>query len=133
MAKRNVLIVYEASCEPLKKVAQKIQNSASKAAQVTLRAAPEVRIPDVLAADTFFFGAETPSSPEYAEVDRILECANLSGRCCGLYTHSSLKALDYLSGMILDSGLKACPDRIQLSANPDDVTLSAWVDSILND
>jgi hypothetical protein len=133
MAKRNVLIVYEASCEPLKKVALKIQKSASMTAQVCLRAAPEVRIPDILAADSYFFGAETPASPEFAEVDRILKCANLVGRNCGLYTQSSLKALDYLSLMIRDSELKACPDRIQLSANPDDVTLSAWVNSILND
>lgn len=133
MAKRNVLIVYESSCEPLKKVAQKIKNSASKAGQVVVRSAPEVRIPDLLAADSFFFGAETPASPEYVEIERILKCANFAGRNCGLYTHSSLKALDYLSLMIHDSELKACPDRIQLSANPDDVTLSAWVDSILSD
>jgi hypothetical protein len=131
MAKRNVLIVYEASCESLKKAALKIQNSAQKDAQVAMRSALEVRIPDILAADSFFFGAETPASPEYAEIDRILKCANLAGRNCGLYTQSSLKALDYLSGMIQDSELKACPDRIQLSINPDDVTLSAWVDSIL--
>lgn len=131
MAKRNVLVVYESACEPLKKAAVKIQSSAQKDASVTLRAAAEVRIPDILAADRFFFGAETPASPEFAEVDRILKCANLSGRRCGFYTQSSSKALDYLSGMVKDSELKACPDRIQLSSNPDDVTLSAWVDAIL--
>ncbi len=131
MAKRNVLIVYEASCEPLKKAAVKIQNHSASGHRVALRAAAEVSVPDVLAADGFFFGAETPASSEFAELARILECVNLAGRGCGLYTHSSLKALDYLGLMIRDSELKACPDRIQLSANPDDVTLSAWVDSIL--
>lgn len=131
MAQRKVLVIYESSSSSLKDMAKRIGSICEGRAQVKIRPAKDVAIPELLAADAYFFGADTPASPEFAEIDRVLRGMNLAGRRCAFFSEASPKALDYLSLMTKDSELKASPERLLNSHSPDEPTISAWVGAVL--
>jgi hypothetical protein len=131
MRKRNVLIVYESDSPLLKAAAQRIGKTASANASVKIRAARDVAIPDILLADAFFLGSENQPPAEYAEIERICKGINLAGRPCAFFSQNSAKAFDYLSFIMKDTDACISFERILFSINPDDGTLSSWVDSVL--
>jgi hypothetical protein len=67
---------------------------------------------EILPAEIYFFGSETPRPPSFEYLENVLRHINLAGRPCGLFSPGSGEAIDYLSGMVRDSELALYPEPL---------------------
>jgi hypothetical protein len=102
-----------------KKIAKELKGS-----RVVIKKTPELSGTDLLPADIYFFGCESPHPPSFAYLEQVLLHINLVGRPCGLFSPRSQAAVQYLAALVRDSelALKAEPF---LEVQPED--LAAWV------
>jgi hypothetical protein len=123
--KKNVLIVTDGAASTMK-AAEQIA-AALTGSQVVIRAASEFAGTDILPAEVFFLGCETPKPPSFAYLEELLRHINLAGRSCGVFSPNSEKAAKYLAGLVKDC--EAAPGEAFVS--PDGTGLKKWVKSIL--
>jgi hypothetical protein len=74
---------------------------------------------DILPADSFFFGCETPHPVSFAELERVLKAINLAGKTCGLFSLASDEAIGYLRGIVRDADLLPHPSGFLVSGTAD--------------
>jgi hypothetical protein len=120
--KRNVLIVTDGT-ESTRKIGEKIAK-VLKGNRVMIKKTPDLCGTDILPADVYFFGCESPHPPSFAYLEQVLLHINLAGRPCGLFSPQSLAALQYLATLVHDSELALKADPF-LGAKSED--LAAWI------
>jgi hypothetical protein len=125
----KTLIVYEDGKPELERSAMLIASSLSAAShEVKMRVASSVTIPEILAARLFFFGADSPKSPSYAELARLFGGINLGGRKAA-YFGATGDAVSSLKGMAADTDISASgPDLV--NPKPDAETVTNWLRSL---
>jgi hypothetical protein len=102
-AKRHILIVTD-EAESTQEMGARIAGELA-GNEVVLKNASEFSGDDILPADTFFFGCESPHPRSFAYFEQVLLHINLAGRSCGLFSPHSLAAIRYLVRLVRDSGL----------------------------
>ena len=90
--------------------------------------ASALTVSDLLASTLYFFGAETPEAPAYAELARILKGINLAGRRAAFYGASGA-AVAWLRALCADSELTAAHGDL-VGRHPENSTLTAWLRAI---
>lgn len=126
----KTLIVYEDGKPDLEKSAKLIASGLSESDfEIRLRAASTVSIPDILASKLYFFGAEIPHSPSYAEIARIFSGINLAGRSAA-YFGPSAEAINSLRKMASETDLAATGKDL-VDANPGPDAISAWLRDLI--
>lgn len=125
----KTLIVYEDGKPELERSAMLIASSLSATShEVRLRVASAVSIPEILAARLFFFGAESPGSPVFAEVSRLFRGMNLAGRKAA-YFGATRDAVSSLRTMAADTDISMSgPDLVD--PKPDADTVTSWLRSL---
>jgi hypothetical protein len=78
--KTKVLVIFEDGREVLESMAKEARTHLEAKAAVKVRAATEVAIADILAADVYAFGVDNAEAMAWAELRRILQGMNLAGR-----------------------------------------------------
>lgn len=78
-------MVYEDGDRVLESAAKEIKAALARKAQVKLRAASEVSVPEVLAASAFAFGVGSSGGKSWTELRRIMTGINLAGRTAGFF------------------------------------------------
>jgi hypothetical protein len=121
-AKRNVLIVTDGT-EAAQKIGEKIAREL-KGSRVVMKKPPDLAGNDLLPADVYFFGCESPHPPSFAYLEQVLLHINLVGRPCGLFSSRSREAVQYLAALVRDSEL-VLKDEPFLEVPSQD--LAAWI------
>jgi hypothetical protein len=97
--------------------------------QHTVSPASKVKIPELLAAGLFFFGAETVNSAAYGEVARLFKGMNLAGRKAAFFGASGA-TIAWLKGLCADTDIAAAhADMVGLRPEPS--TLAVWLRGIV--
>jgi hypothetical protein len=129
MKMMKTLIVYEDGRPELERTAKSIaERLDSGRHEARIRAASAVTIPEILASGLFIFGADTPASPSYAEIARVVAGMNLAGRKAAYYG-STGAAVAWLKGIVADADLQAAGSDL-VAQRPDPQALSAWLRNI---
>lgn len=95
---------------------------------LTTRNASEFIATDLLAAEVYFFGCESPHPVSFASLERVLCHINLVGRPCGLFSPVQEKAIEYLSRIVFDSELALYP--VPFFGDSEE-NIAAWVKDVL--
>jgi hypothetical protein len=121
-AKRRILIVTDGT-ESTQKIGEEIAKKL-KGNQVVFKKSPDLCGTDILPADVYFFGCESPHPQSFDYLERVLFHINLAGRPCGLFSPHSQEAIRYLATLVHDSelDLKAEP---YLGIKSEDI--GAWI------
>lgn len=98
--KKNVLIVTDGAASTMN-IAEQIAAELA-GSPVVIRAASDFAGTDILPAEVFFLGCETPKPPSFAYLEELLRHINLAGRSCGVFSPKSEKAVEYLAGLVKD-------------------------------
>ncbi len=114
---KQVLIITDGS-PALGKAVSAIQEKLGDIRTVVKKAADFVPV-DILPADAYFFGCETPHPASFLELERVLKGINLAGRPCGLFTLASNEAIEYLRAIVRDADLRLHPAPLILSGSSD--------------
>jgi hypothetical protein len=120
--KRNVLIVTDGA-EAARKIGEKIAKELT-GSRVVIKKSPDLSGADLLPADVYFFGCESPHPPAFAYLEQVLLHINLVGRPCGLFSPGSPEAVCYLAELIRDSELVLKAEPF-LGIKPEN--LAAWI------
>jgi len=96
---KKVLIITD-SGEQLDLTAQSIKNCLQDSA-VKICQAKEFAGTDLLPAQIFFIGCNSPKPPSFSYLEEMLSHINLVSRKCGIFS-SNEKSLEYLSGILKD-------------------------------
>ncbi len=88
-------------------------------ARFVIRKAADFAPVDVLPADAYFIGCESPSPASFSEVERVLKGINLAGRPCGLFSLASMAAIEYLRAVVRDADLRLHPKGFLLEGASD--------------
>ncbi len=126
---RNILIVGDSS-DPIRRIAERLADSL-KGLRVSSIEAAQFSATDLLPADAYFFGCLKPNPSDFAELERVLGGINLAGRPCGLFSHGSAPAVEYLRRIVRDAEFQLNPEP-WISDSNDAKALAAWVQSTLN-
>ncbi|MFP3089555.1 hypothetical protein LQZ21_04420 [Treponema sp. TIM-1] len=121
-AKRNVLIVTDGT-EATRKLGEKIAREL-RGSRVVIKKTPELSATDILPADVYFFGCESPHPPSFTYLEQVLLHINLVGRPCGLFSPQSPAAVQYLGALVRDSELDLRAEPF-LGVKSED--LAAWI------
>jgi hypothetical protein len=122
MAKKRVLVVID-DADSTYAAAGGI-SAALRGCSVTLKKALDLAGTDILAADAFFLGCETPHPVSFACLERLLCHINLAGRPCGAFSAGTVAALKYLSGLAAHcDAVRGMPFRVDPK---DGEALKAW-------
>lgn len=129
MKMMKTLIVYEDGRPELERTARSIAERLDASRhEARVRAASAVTIPEILASSLFFFGADAPASPSYAEIARVVAGMNLAGRKAAYYGATGA-AVAWLKGMVADADLQAAGADL-VAPRPDPQALAAWLRNI---
>ncbi|MDR2150181.1 MAG: hypothetical protein LBO67_05085 [Spirochaetaceae bacterium] len=123
---KKVLIVSDGTASTQIMV-QRLVNSLTGAA-VTIRSAADFLATDLLAAEGYFLGCESPYPVSFASFERVLGHINLVGRPCGIFSPVQEKALEYLARIVFDSELALYPVPFFGDSAED---IAQWVNSVL--
>lgn len=135
-AQKRVLIIIEESSS-LKKIAQRIATRLAPF-RVDVVEGSQFVATDLLPADAYFLGCDSPQPISFAELERVLQGINLAGRTCGLFTSSAMSeratsAIEYLRSIIRDTDLRVNPDPFfgQTNSNGPMVDERLWIEKTL--
>ena len=84
---------------------------------------------DLLPANVFFLGCESPKPGSFDYIEDLFEHINLAGRKCGIFS-SNGKAIEYLGNLIKKSEASIGVPLISLEENVDKTELKDWIHSI---
>jgi acid phosphatase class B len=104
---KTVLIITDGT-ESIKKTAETIGTSLKKYKVVSVDAKDFVGT-QLLSADFYFFGTESPNPPSFSYLEKMLAHINLVNKSCGIFSPSQ-EAVDYLRGIVHDSELALYPE-----------------------
>jgi hypothetical protein len=121
-AKRHVLIVTDGG-ESTQRLGEKIAGELRED-QVVIKKTQELSGTDILPADAYFFGCESPHPQSFAYLEQVLLHINLAGRPCGIFSPRSPEALRYLAGLVHDSELVLNSEPFLGKKSKD---LGAWI------
>ncbi|MBN2874801.1 MAG: hypothetical protein JXM71_06880 [Spirochaetales bacterium] len=125
--KTKVLVVFEDGSESLEATAKGIRTTLGDNATVKVRAASEVAVAEVLAADAYAFGVDDADDLAWSELRRLLVGMNLAGRPAGFFS-STAGGADALKESFSDAELSVAPqDLIAGQAN----ALTPWAGALL--
>lgn len=129
----KLLIVYESSNPGLKEIAKRIEKACERLKfRIVCKCADDVIIPEVLASQAYFFGAQNSPSEDYRELERLFKGINLAGRRAGFFTLDSVKAVDYLRAITKDTDLTANPNPWSPGNPSIEEGLALWLRATLN-
>ncbi|MDR2481878.1 MAG: hypothetical protein LBD07_06305 [Spirochaetaceae bacterium] len=84
---------------------------------------------DILAADICFFGCVNPHPEGFSHFEKVIRHINLTLRRCGIFSCKSQAAVDYLSVLVKDCGIKIeTPTLVSTSASE----IKIWANTIIN-
>ena len=104
MGERKTALIVTDGTEKVTNIAKAIA-AALKGKKVLIKDASAFAGTDLLPAEILFFGCEEPSPPSFGYLDEMLRHINLAGRVCGVFSPSSVKAVQYLNRMLKSSGV----------------------------
>jgi hypothetical protein len=102
-AKRHILIVTDGA-ESTQKLGEAIAREL-EGNQVVIKNPPDLSGTDILPAEAYFWGCESPRPRSFAYLEQLLLHINLAGRPCGIFSPGSRAAIQYLAGLVRDSEL----------------------------
>ena len=126
---KSALIVIDGTA--VEKFADMI-SAALKGYKTVIRRAESFAGTDILPADIFFLGCETPEPASYSYIEQMLQHINFSGRCCGIFATES-KALKYLSRLVKDSGVSLGEPLLVNDSTTNSALIKKWTHDILDD
>jgi hypothetical protein len=126
--KKTVLIVTDGA-DSSKKIAEAIAAELD-GYNTVLRTGEAFAGTDLLPADFFFLGSETPNPPSFAYIADMLAHINLAGRSCGVFS-SDGKALKYLKGLVKDCEAALGEPLLAKDGAVGSAALKKWMRSIL--
>lgn len=126
---RKALVLFEDGASETEKQARAIaERLESLGGDVALGAASAVAIPEVLAAELYFLGAESAAPPSYAELGRLFKGMNLAGRKVAFFG-SSGAAVAWLRGLCAEAELSSA--HVDFIGRPESAPLAAWLKGVL--
>ena len=125
-ANRNVLIITDGFEETVK-MAGEIA-TALKGNTVLVKSASEFKGNDLLPADVFFLGCESPKPDSFEYLADLLAHINLAGRSCGVFSPAGVKTVNYLAGLVKDCEAALNPEPF-LSDSA--INVSIWAQSVV--
>ncbi|HET7838604.1 MAG TPA: hypothetical protein VFL04_02505 [Rectinemataceae bacterium] len=125
----KTLILFEDSKPDIERTAREIAERLDpERHELSLRAASEVGISELLASALFFMGAEAPDAVAYREVARVFKGINLAGRRAAFFGASG-SAVAWLRGLCADTEVSAAHADL-VGRRPDHAALAAWLRGI---
>ncbi|TFG83551.1 MAG: hypothetical protein E4H20_05240 [Spirochaetales bacterium] len=124
--KKHILVVYEDGRNELENAAKTIKTNLAGSAVVKIRLASETSIPEILAADAYVFGVNTPGAPFWAELKRALGGMNLAGRPAAFFSAGG-EALGLRKAFVASELSLPVED----AAVADGAEFSAWIDRLM--
>lgn len=135
-AQKRVLIIIEESSS-LRKIAERITARLAPL-RVDVVEGSQFVATDLLPADAYFLGCDSPQPGSFSELERVLRGINLAGRDCGLFTSSAMSeratsAIEYLRSIIRDTDLRVNADPFfgQTNSNGPMVDERLWIEKTL--
>jgi hypothetical protein len=113
----------------VKKVSDEV-SAALEGYQTVVRTAESFVGTDLLPAHAFFLGCSTLKPASFSYIAEMLSHINLSGRPCGVFSPDK-KALQYLSGLVKDSGAAEGKPLLVEGGVVDPPQTQKWVQEIL--
>ena len=123
---KRVLIVTD-DTELIRRAADRIA-AELKGSRVLVRCAGDFTGTDLLPAEVCFFGCEEPEPASFGYLAALLKHINLAGRPCGIFTHQSKRALEYLAALVEDSELALNPRPFFAGGTEE---LGTWVRDVM--
>ena len=124
---KTALIVID-EADGLKKAAEALSD-ALKGYETKICPAKSFEGTDLLPAQVFFIGCDTPEPSSFAYLDKMLQHINLSGRPCGVFSTDN-KALKYLSKLVEASGASAGEPLLIKDISAVSADIQKWVKTI---
>jgi hypothetical protein len=125
--RKNVLVVTDGTPQTHALAEQIGAELAS--CQVVIRKVSEFSGTDILPADVFFLGCETPEPPSFACLSELLRHVNLAGRSCGVFSPESERAVKYLAGLVKDCEARLAEPYVARDRTGTD--LKKWVKGVM--
>ena len=107
---KTVLIITDESVESAK-MADAIK-AALEDNKVSIKSAANFQGTDILLADVFFLGCESPNPASFSYLTDLFKHISLAGRSCGVFSPGSEKAAKYLAGLVKDCEAALNPTHI---------------------
>jgi hypothetical protein len=96
--------------------------------EVSVKGASSVGISELLAAELYLFGADSPASPAYAELARVFKGVNLAGRKAAFFG-SSGATVAWLRGICADTEVTA--SHSDFVGRPESPAFAAWLKGVV--
>ena len=125
-AKKDVLILTD-GLEGAAKMAAEIA-AALEGSNVSVKTVSEFKGNDILPAEAFFLGCETPEPDSFAYLGDLLKHINLAGRPCGVFSPGSEDAAKYLAGLVKDCEAALSPAQLAGSG----AEIGSWANSVVS-
>ena len=120
------LIVTDGS-EKVNKIAEIIAKALED--RVLVKDASSFEGTDLLPADVFFLGCEKPQPESFSSLEDMLQHINLANRCCGVFSHASDEAVQYLKDIVKSSEVFIYPEPLS-ETNPE--TVDKWIAGVIS-
>jgi hypothetical protein len=124
--KRRILIVTDGT-ESTQQIGEEIAKKL-RGNEVVVKKTPDLCGTDILPADVYFFGCESPHPRSFAYLEQVLFHINLVGRPCGLFSSHPQEAVQYLAALVRDSELDLMAEPF-LGAKSKDI--GTWIQEII--
>lgn len=98
-AKKRVLIITDGT-DSIRRIAESIEKALIDC-EVKICPASDFAGNDILPAEAFFLGCESPNPGSFAYLEEMLEHINLAPRSCGIFSNNK-DSLKYMSGLLSD-------------------------------
>jgi len=127
---KRALIVFEDGKPENERTARAIAERLVDAGlEARVASAAEAVVPDILAAEIYFFGAESPAAPSYGDLALAFKGLNLAGRRAA-YFGGSGAAVAWLKTMCEDTEVTAALADL-VGRRPEPAAVSAWLKGVL--
>jgi hypothetical protein len=123
---KNVSIITDAG-ESLDLIVQSIRNCLQDCA-VKICSAQNFAGTDILPAETFFLGCNTPNPASFAYLEDMLSHINLASRKCGIFS-ANKESLEYLAGILKDCEAEL-GEPLLITDGTDKLAVEKWLKEI---
>ena len=124
----KALIIYDGS-ESLQSLALNIKeslNSVSSGIKTTICQAKDFKGNELLPADIFFIGCETPSPSSFSWLEDFFSHINLASRKCGIFSVKT-KTINYLRALLKDSEVDVAEPLLAENGEVKKSDIKKWV------
>jgi hypothetical protein len=126
----KILILFEDGKPDIEREARAVADRLEEQGRAAaVKPASSVEISEILSADLFLLGADSPGTSSYAELARIFKGVNLAGRKVAFFG-SSGAAVAWLRGLCVDTEVSVA--HSDFIGRPEPAALSAWLKGVLS-